>query len=127
MRLKEIVSRGRWNFTTIREDGLVSQPHSHIWVVIVNKQWVRVFDCGDKGLELVSELVHLHSGCLRDPFSFSDGITGWLEEAARNEAFDRLILMAPFKFMFDMKSIFSESPLNHIIDYVEALPMTVWR
>lgn len=125
MKLKEIVSRGRRNFTVILNDVRVTQPDSRIWVIIVNRQWVRVFECGDSGLELVSELVRLHSGCLRDPFSFSDGITGWLEEAARNEAFDRLVLMAPPKMLFDMQSIFSTSTLNHVIDYICTGPVAV--
>lgn len=125
MGLKEMVSRGRRNFTAILEDVPGRPSDGRVWVIIVNRQWVRVFDCGDSGLELVSELVRLHSGYLRDPFSFSDGITGWLEEAARNEAFDRLVLMAPPKLLSDMKGVFSASTLNGIIDYIDAVPMAV--
>ncbi len=125
MRLKEMVSRGRRNFTAILDDLPVSQPDTRVWVIIVNRQWVRVFDYGDSGLELVSELVRLHSGYLRDPFSFSDGITGWLEEAARNEAFDRLVLMAPPRMLSEMQSVFSASTIHHIIDYVGTVPVVV--
>lgn len=125
MGLKEMVSRGCRNFTAILEDVPVRPSDSRIWVIIINNQWVRVFDCGDSGLELVSELVRLRSGYLRDPFSFSDGITGWLEEAARNEAFDRLILMAPPKLLSDMKGVFSASSLKGIIDYIGMGPVEV--
>ncbi len=116
MSLREIICRGGRGNVDIADD-MTHLPAADVrtWVMIVNKQWVRVFNCGDSGLELVTELIRLYSGAMGNPLCFSNGVTGWLEEAAKNDAFDRLILVAPLHMISDMRSTFSVRILDRVV------------
>jgi hypothetical protein len=106
----------------IVEDGFqafADESHIHaghkilrIWVLVADRKNAHVYRKTCDGLERIAEAKadggNPGIGSFHDDMNFIHGVAGWLDQAVRENAFDRMVLVAAPRTLGDLRGVLSK-------------------
>lgn len=86
---------------------------ARIWVLVVDRENARIYRKTCDGLEKIAEAKadgkKPGRGSFHDDMNFIHGVAGLLDQAVREDAFDRMILVAAPRILGDLRNVLSKS------------------